>query len=231
MPAPRTCRACGAPLLPDVRWCGRCHEPVREFSARAPLHDGDFVATPRHTGGAAPHWSRWGKEATTFGPRGRVGITVTLVLFLVIGAFTQFLLLWLVEVIVGAWILKDVWRPAWVVPGEGPSAPATATGRPRRRLAVRSRRAYPYGRRRDRCPRHRPCHHDRAARREVRNDLRRRDPERLPLLPERDHSVNRPHASPRPPKRRERFWKSRIASYRYSRLKSGQNTGVNQSSE
>jgi hypothetical protein len=122
MPAPRTCRACGAPLLPDVRWCGRCHEPVCEFSARAPLHDGDFVAMPRHTGGAAPHWSRWGKDATTFGPRGRVGITATLVLFLVIGAFTQFLLLWLVEVIVGAWILKDVWRPAWVVPGEDAQA-------------------------------------------------------------------------------------------------------------
>ena len=38
-------------------------------------------------------------------------------------------------------------------------------------------------------------------------------------------------ASSRAPKRRWRFWKSRIASKSVSRVKSGQNTGVNHSSE
>jgi hypothetical protein len=191
------------------------------------------ISWPCHaTGGAAPHWSRWGKDATTFGPRGRVGITVTLVLFLVIGAFTQFLLLWLVEVIVGAWILKDVWRPAWVVPGEDAQArrPLRPDGRVADWLFDRDELVRA------------------AAGVIVALGIGVAIMTGPPVvrfvtifgvvilggyLFFRNGSLgeNRPHASPRPPKRRERFWKSRIASYRYSRLKSGQNTGVNQSSE
>jgi hypothetical protein len=78
MPSPRACRACGAFLLPDLRWCPQCYEPVTEFAARLPLHHGDFVGSPIPTGGHIPHWSRWEKSATTFGPVGRVIATTLL---------------------------------------------------------------------------------------------------------------------------------------------------------
>src|SRR2546426_5594053 len=64
MPSPRTCRKCGKPLLPDLPWCPQCYEPVTQFAARAPLHDGDFVGPTIPTGGHIPHWSRWEKSAT-----------------------------------------------------------------------------------------------------------------------------------------------------------------------
>src|SRR5207244_6578884 len=78
-PLPRTCRKCGKPLLPDLPWCPQCYEPITQFAARAPLHHGDFVGSPIPTGGHIPHWSRWEKSATTFGPVGRVIATVLLV--------------------------------------------------------------------------------------------------------------------------------------------------------
>jgi hypothetical protein len=57
MPASRNCTKCGAALSGAVRWCGRCYEPVREFTARAPLHQGDFVGDPRPvTGGVLCAW-------------------------------------------------------------------------------------------------------------------------------------------------------------------------------
>src|SRR5437588_12798690 len=68
----------GKPLLPDLPWCPQCYEPVRQFAARAPLHHADFVGSPIPTGGHIPHWSRWEKSATTFGPVGRVMATVLL---------------------------------------------------------------------------------------------------------------------------------------------------------
>jgi hypothetical protein len=79
MPPPRTCRACGADLPTDVRWCSRCYEPVREFSPRAPIHRGDFVDRPIHERANVPRWSRWEESATTSGPWGRLVATVLLV--------------------------------------------------------------------------------------------------------------------------------------------------------
>ena len=77
MTAPRTCRACGAPLHGDVRWCLHCYEPARELTPRAAVWaQGEFVDNPIHTGGPVPHWSRWEKTATTFGPWGRIGLSV-----------------------------------------------------------------------------------------------------------------------------------------------------------
>jgi hypothetical protein len=78
MPSPRTCRKCGKPLLPDLPWCLQWYEPITRFAARAPLHHGDFVGSPIPTGGHIPHWSRWEKSATTFGPVGRVVATMLL---------------------------------------------------------------------------------------------------------------------------------------------------------
>ncbi|HLB61815.1 MAG TPA: hypothetical protein VJN50_03615 [Actinomycetota bacterium] len=47
---------------------------------------------PRHERGAVPHWSRTGKDATTFGLAGRLGITLFIAAYLVTGLLWQFIL-------------------------------------------------------------------------------------------------------------------------------------------
>lgn len=75
MPAPRTCRACGAPLPGAVRWCLRCYTPAHEYAPRAPLHEaGSIAETPKHT----EVTSRTKASATTWGLAGRVAITVVI---------------------------------------------------------------------------------------------------------------------------------------------------------
>jgi len=114
--ASRTCPVCGADLHGDVRWCLRCYEPVRELTPREPVWaPGEFVDAPIGHKGAVPHWSRWEKSATTFGPAGRVAITVVAVLWLLTAAvqspITTIFVLPLVSV-----VIRNVWRPGWVVP-------------------------------------------------------------------------------------------------------------------
>ena len=121
MTAPRVCRACGADLPGGVRWCLRCYEPARELTPRAPIWaPGEFVDAPIHTGGAVPHWSRWEKSATTFGPTGRVVATTLMVLW-VIGSVMGSLLTLIFVVPVVILILRAVWQPGWVIP-EGTDA-------------------------------------------------------------------------------------------------------------
>jgi hypothetical protein len=116
MPAPRTCRRCSEPLGPDVPWCGQCSEPVRQFAARPPLHDGQsFVGTPSHARTPGGHYSRWEKTATTFGPTGRIGWTVALVGYLILGASSTFILLWFVQLFIAGWLLKEIWKRGWTV--------------------------------------------------------------------------------------------------------------------
>ena len=118
MPAARACRACGTRLPADVRWCGLCHAPVREFTPRMPLHQGDFVGMPTATGGYRPHWSRWDRSPTTFGPAGRIVATLlflaTLPLALQAGNFMYLFVFPVVAVVV----LGGIWAPGWIVPGE-----------------------------------------------------------------------------------------------------------------
>lgn len=123
MPASRNCARCGAALPGDVRWCGRCYEPVREFTPRAPLH-GEIVGELHHD----VVTSRWRKGPATFGPLGRLGITALLVLppsVIVPAAMDIWLLaLWFLlgYSIFAAMVLRDVWRAA---PVDGsPSATA-----------------------------------------------------------------------------------------------------------
>ena len=122
MPAPSTCRNCGAALQPDVRWCGLCLEPIREFTSRTPVHDRvpQHETSPRirlvspgteHTGG---RYTRWEKTPTTFGPVGRSVITAVLVTWIVSAFFTMFVVSWLLLASIGGWILKEVWRKGWV---------------------------------------------------------------------------------------------------------------------
>jgi hypothetical protein len=120
MPASRNCTKCGAALSGAVRWCGRCYQPVREFTARAPLHQGDFVGDPR----PVTRMTRRGGDETSFGLIGRVVVTAVVASgFLALVAFTvaaQMIFLVPTAVIPGgvlcAWILKETWR---AVPADG----------------------------------------------------------------------------------------------------------------
>ena len=117
MPAPRTCRECGAALSPDLRWCGRCLAPVVEFAPRARL-EGGFVDTPRHD----VHYSRWKAGPTSFGPVGRILATLLVIL---LGPWTTsaFAILYAPAwIIVAAISLKSIWKSEQVVEstsGEG----------------------------------------------------------------------------------------------------------------
>jgi ribosomal protein L40E len=126
MTAPRVCRTCGADLPPDIRWCTRCYEPVRELSPRAPIHDGDFVDRPVHERGAIPRWSRWEKTATTFGPWGRIGATVLVFATLLPAiAFNGFVYA-ICFPVAATVLLREIWAKGWFVPEEPREAP-TAT--------------------------------------------------------------------------------------------------------
>jgi hypothetical protein len=130
MPSSRTCRKCGKPLLPDLPWCPQCYEPVKQFAARAPLHHGDFVGSPIPTGGHVPHWSRWEKSATTFGPVGRVAATMLLFATL-LSAITSGGFIYLITFpIVAAVVLNAVWAKGWVVPEEPDLPPLSVTEMP-----------------------------------------------------------------------------------------------------
>jgi hypothetical protein len=123
MTAPRTCRACGAALRGDVRWCLNCYEPSRELTPRAPTWaPGEFVDAPIHTGGTVPHWSRWEKSATTLGPAGRVGTTVVTVLWVLGAAGNSPLTLIFVLAVAGV-VLHAIWARGWIVPGDEVAAP------------------------------------------------------------------------------------------------------------
>ncbi len=85
---------------------------------------GEFVDTPIVTKGPVPHWSRWEKSATTFGPVGRVGATVVAVLWLLASTARSPLTLLFVLPLVGI-VLREIWRPGWVLP-RAETAPQTS---------------------------------------------------------------------------------------------------------
>lgn len=78
MTAPRTCRNCGAELTGDVMWCVRCYEPVRHLTPRASEL---AVSPPQLVHGDLRPRSRWRAGATTFGPVGRIAVTIGVILF------------------------------------------------------------------------------------------------------------------------------------------------------
>lgn len=77
MTASRNCRACGANVSPDVMWCLRCYEPVRQLTPRVPQLPALDVHPPRPD----PPTSRWRAGPTTFGPLGRLLITAVVLAF------------------------------------------------------------------------------------------------------------------------------------------------------
>jgi len=118
MTASHSCRACGAELPRDIRWCARCYEPVRELSPRARLHDGDFVGRPIHERGNIPRWSRWEKTATTFGPWGRI-VATALVLLTLVPAISLKGIVYLVTFpFFAVIVLREIWSKGWFVPDD-----------------------------------------------------------------------------------------------------------------
>jgi hypothetical protein len=114
MTAPRTCRACGTNLSPDVTWCLQCYEPVRHLTPRAPqlpVLDDD---PPR----PEPPTSRWRAGPTTFGPIGRLVATAIVLAFAPWQGLTGFggaagaLTLWwlLGWSFMAVLVLRHVWR-------------------------------------------------------------------------------------------------------------------------
>ena len=69
MPIGHLCRACGATLPADLRWCTTCYAPVTLYSPREPVHGPEgYAGQPEPT----LRTSRWRSGPTTFGPLGRI---------------------------------------------------------------------------------------------------------------------------------------------------------------
>jgi hypothetical protein len=70
------------------------------------------------TTGHVPHWSRWEKSATTFGPTGRVAATVILLSTLLPAISYANIVYVLTFPVAAAVMLKAIWAKGWVVPDE-----------------------------------------------------------------------------------------------------------------
>ncbi len=107
MTASRTCRACGTELAPNVGWCLRCYEPVRHLTPREPQLPTIHFLTPKEE---APR-SRWRAGVTTFGPVGRITITV---LVLLLGPWTlnpvAIVIGWPMYLVFAILILRSTWK-------------------------------------------------------------------------------------------------------------------------
>jgi hypothetical protein len=109
MTAARTCRACGAELTGDVMWCVRCYEPVRHLTPRAP----ELASAPRLARGDLRPRSRWRGGTTTFGPIGRIAITIGVLLFFPWGTIGNpiTLVVYLpVYLLLAAAVLRSTWK-------------------------------------------------------------------------------------------------------------------------
>ena len=118
MPAPPTCRHCGATLPPSVRWCGLCQEPVLEFSPREPMHAGNYVGNVK----VEARYSRWRASPTTFGPVGRVLATLAVILMGPWTGISMFSILYVpVWIMLATMILKQVWQRQKIDPDATPT--------------------------------------------------------------------------------------------------------------
>jgi hypothetical protein len=79
------------------------------------------------TSGHVPHWSRWEKSATTFGPAGRVVATVILLSTLLPAISYGNIVYVLTFPVAAAVVLKAIWAKGWVVPDEPDLPPLPVT--------------------------------------------------------------------------------------------------------
>ena len=130
MPSPRACRHCGTALPGDVRWCSMCKEAVVEFAPR-PVTPTPYVGTPSHT----VRTSRWRATDLTFGPIGRLTVTVVVFLVLIVGwqsaggASPTGLWFFMGWFIVASMVLKGTWQKVRLDPDEAPGQRARFAAR------------------------------------------------------------------------------------------------------
>jgi hypothetical protein len=117
------CPSCGARITAEATWCGQCFAPVDRSTtgrpgARRPLPKQEFHQAT---------YSRWRGGETSFGPVGRIVMTIGVLLGLVIGypmtrglifatvgmdvPGTGFMLMYAgLAGAAGVWLLGRVWR-------------------------------------------------------------------------------------------------------------------------
>jgi hypothetical protein len=127
----RTCPRCGARVANELEWCNQCYEAlptdgaVSAPDAERPLLVRSNVRRPDVE--IAPEYSRWRGGATSFGPIGRVLLTLGVLVLLVVGypvlrglVFTVvgidvpgggFVVMYVcVAIPAGAYLLSRVWK-------------------------------------------------------------------------------------------------------------------------
>jgi len=118
-----TCPSCGARVTADATWCGQCFATIDRSAPRAPGLRGPMPKQEFHQA----TYSRWRGGETSFGPVGRIAMTVGVLLGLVIGypmtrglifatvgvdvPGTGFMLMYAgMAVVAGFWLLSRVWK-------------------------------------------------------------------------------------------------------------------------
>jgi hypothetical protein len=111
-----------------------CKEPVHELTPRDAVHDPAPPAEPvRRIRLVAPderadgHFSRWEAGPTSFGPAGRLAITVLVGVWLLWCVSNNFIILCLPLGFGGGVVLRDVWKRTWIPAGSGEDAPSSDT--------------------------------------------------------------------------------------------------------
>ena len=127
----RTCPQCGAHATDELEWCNQCYEALPTENAATEPDAGSPLWVRSNVGRAeikvAPEFSRWRGGATSFGPVGRVLMTLGVFVLLVVGypvlrglVFTVvgidvpgsgFVLMYVcVAIPSGAYLLSRVWK-------------------------------------------------------------------------------------------------------------------------
>ena len=96
-----TCASCGAGLRPGMTWCGQCFAPTE---APAPGVPAPPPAAPVQL------YSRWQGGPTSFGPVGRVLLTLLLLAFEYWLYRFNLLGFAITTVLVVPLVLRDVWK-------------------------------------------------------------------------------------------------------------------------
>ena len=84
----RTCPSCGAHVAQDLEWCNQCYSALPAAAVVAteggrPLWTRAHIGNPPVT--IEPEFSRWRGGATSFGPTGRMFLTLGVILMVIAG--------------------------------------------------------------------------------------------------------------------------------------------------
>jgi hypothetical protein len=108
MTASRTCHACGAELPGDVRRCLRCYEPIRHLTPRDP---GEPTITFLRGPDDGVERSRWKAGVNTFGPFGRIAVTLLVLVMAPLSLNLVSLVVVLpAYLVLAAIVLRPVWK-------------------------------------------------------------------------------------------------------------------------